>query len=336
MTPRAGFDIFITDAVGMTPSRILGVSSGDTRFHVRVGTKRGLEYALARVAMFKDAGLPTLLDINDDGKARVREDRGSMRLEAGEEYTVGAGAAAGIRLNMDIPALRPGVRAQVSDNGPGLDFLGYDGGFSVFRVVRAGVVNPGDGFVIPGVVLPVSESECLNAARAGMILGVDAVALSFVESPSIARQVARLGIRVLAKIETQTGVDNAEEIGREVDVLVAAGGDLFTNLGFRRYAAAIYQIARAAGRAGVGYCGATEIYNGVLSDGNVARSDARSLGFEMLCGAEGLFLTGTGTVHFETALNALVEQVTYGMDGDIPALNAPGQSRFTHHHQEAK
>lgn len=336
-----GFSVFVTDGPEMTPDRIARVPQGGARFWARVGTKRGVENALLRARMYKQAGIPVLLDINGEGKPRFRADKAAVKVANGAEWTVGRGAHAALELTEDLPGLTLGQEAQVSDNGPRFRFVTYEGDLAVFRVIRPGTVNPGDGFVVPGVVLATSEDDIATTMKAANAMGIDAVAISFAEDPQMLGRIARLDLLPLhAKIESARGVANAEAIAREVETVVAAGGDLMTNLGFAQYAYAIHQIACAARRGGAVYCGATEIYHGALSGGLVTRSDARSLGFELLCGARGLYLTGTSTPHFESALGALVEQIGWSM-GTAAASGASATGTVNlklnnSHHQEAK
>ena len=91
------------------------------------------------------------------------------------------------------------------------------------------------GLALPGksIPLPALTEKDKKDLVDGLALGVDAVALSFVQSPedireakSIIRSHSDRDIPVIAKLERRNAVDQLDAILKEVDIVMVARGDL--------------------------------------------------------------------------------------------------------------
>ena len=112
--------------------------------------------------------------------------------------------------------------------------VGKAGGFFVIEAKNAGIVTSRKGVALPGkkVKVPALTEKDKVDLREGLALGVDAVALSFVQSPEDvldARAVMQKAGRVVpicAKLERQNAVDRLDDILAVADIIMVARGDL--------------------------------------------------------------------------------------------------------------
>ena len=115
-------------------------------------------------------------------------------------------------------------RVRVRVKNPGSDFIDAE-------VVVGGVISDRKGVNLPGTVLdlsPLTEKDRVDLAF-GLELGVDWVALSFVQKPGdMIEARALVGDRagLMAKIEKPSALDHIDDIIRLSDALMVARGDL--------------------------------------------------------------------------------------------------------------
>ena len=104
-----------------------------------------------------------------------------------------------------------------------------------------GIVTSRKGLALPGksIPLPALTEKDKKDLVDGLALGVDAVALSFVQSPedireakSIIRSHSDRDIPVIAKLERRNAVDRLDAILKEVDIVMVARGDLGVEIDF--------------------------------------------------------------------------------------------------------
>jgi len=106
------------------------------------------------------------------------------------------------------------------------------------RVVRGGVLLEHKGLNVPGVTLrvPALTEKDLADLALGIKLGVDYVAVSFVQRPqdvALARRAMRrhgVSVPIVAKLEKAGAIASLEGILREADAVMVARGDLGVEL----------------------------------------------------------------------------------------------------------
>lgn len=121
-----------------------------------------------------------------------------------------------------------------------------------------GIVTSRKGLALPGksIPLPALTEKDKKDLVDGLALGVDAVALSFVQSPedireakSIIRSHSDRDIPVIAKLERRNAVDRLDAILKEVDIVMVARGDLGIECPLPELPAMQKRIIRACNRA---------------------------------------------------------------------------------------
>lgn len=184
-----------------------------------------------RVAVMQDLSGPKIRTGPLDGPPLV--------LEPGGELTISAGDSAGGPGQVFTPyapliaSARPGDRLLLDDGRIELRVIA--GGQRLrTTVVHGGTLGAHKGINAPGVALPDSAltDKDLDDLRFGLTLGVDLIALSFVQTAEdlerarAATAGARRPIQLVAKIERPGAVSNLDAILKAADAVMVARGDL--------------------------------------------------------------------------------------------------------------
>ena len=138
-----------------------------------------------------------------------------------------------------LETLEPGDRMVLADGG--LQFTVQQSrpdGLVLLEANNSGIVTSRKGLALPGKATKVralTEKDKKDLSD-GLALGVDAVAISYVQTADDVREVKQLiaasgrRVPVVVKLERQNAVDNLDEILKETDVIMVARGDLGVEL----------------------------------------------------------------------------------------------------------
>ncbi|MCL1984996.1 MAG: pyruvate kinase [Betaproteobacteria bacterium] len=107
-------------------------------------------------------------------------------------------------------------------------------GLVLLQASNNGIVTSRKGLALPGKATKIAALTAKDKKDLadGLILGVDAVAISYVQTPDDVREAKNIimaagkNIPVVVKLERQGAVDRLDEILRETDVVMVARGDL--------------------------------------------------------------------------------------------------------------
>ncbi|MEM8578011.1 MAG: pyruvate kinase [Pseudomonadota bacterium] len=132
-------------------------------------------------------------------------------------------------------ALRPGATLLVNDGKIRLRVTACGSDFAETEVIAGGVISNRKGVNVPDVELPLAALSEKDRADLAFVcdLGVDWLALSFVQRPSDveeARALADGRAAILSKIEKPGAVDRFDEILSVSDGIMVARGDLGVEL----------------------------------------------------------------------------------------------------------
>lgn len=163
----------------------------------------------------------------------------SVNLEAGEEVTLLPGEGEATRGEIYIKYLDcvenfgPGDVIQLLDGRITLEVSSTESGVRA-SIIQGGELRDRQGAAFPGLVvdLPAITDKDREDLRAGVEMGVDAVAASFVGNAADVRDVRELAgdIPVIAKLERTVAYRALDEIVREADGVMVARGDLGVEL----------------------------------------------------------------------------------------------------------
>ncbi len=211
--------------------------------------------------------------------------------------------------------LHPGDRLVLADGG--LQFLVRerepDGRLRI-AAQGDGIITSRKGLALPGksLALPALTANDRDNLKLGLELGVDAVAVSFVQTAEDIRQVkallreARSRIPVVAKLERQNAVDNLAAILAETDMVMVARGDLGVECPLPELPALQKRIIRACNLASKPVIVATQMLLSMVNSPAPTRAETTDVANAVLDGADCVMLSE------ETAMgNYPVETVAY-------------------------
>ncbi|WP_152222183.1 pyruvate kinase [Pseudomonas sp. SCB32] len=184
-----------------------------------------------------DYPIGILMDLQGP-KLRVgRFANGAVQLEKGQSFTLDLSDVPGDDKRVNLPhpeiiqALEPGMSLLLDDGKIRLQVVNAHADAIETRVMNSGELSDRKGVNVPEAVLKLSPLTAKDRRDLdfGLELGVDWVALSFVQRPEdIEEARALIGDKafLMAKIEKPSAVQSIEAIARLADAIMVARGDL--------------------------------------------------------------------------------------------------------------
>jgi len=218
-----------------------------------------------------------------------------------------------------IESARPDDRLLLDDGRIELRIVAARGGALEATVVSPGLLGANKGINAPGIPLPVSALTPKDAGdlRFGLALGVDFVALSFVQTAedlrrakAVMREAGR-SAPLIAKIERPAAVDNLAGILGEAHGVMVARGDLGLEMPLEqvpRIQKAIIRAARALGRPAIL---ATQVLESMRLEPRPTRAEVSDAANAVDEGADAIMLAG------ETAVGAFPVRAVSTLDAII-------------------
>jgi pyruvate kinase len=192
-----------------------------------------------------------------------------------------------------------------------------DGLFEI-QAGNAGIITSRKGLALPGkqVNVPALTDKDKTDLRDGLKLGVDAVALSFVqtaddirEAKSIIRESGRKDVPVVAKLERRNAVEHLDSILEETDVVMVARGDLGIECSLAELPGMQKRIILACNKAAKPVIVATQMLLSMVNNPSPTRAETTDVANAVLDGADCVMLSE------ETAMGQYpVETVGYMKD----------------------
>lgn len=276
------------------------------------------ERADREVAILQDLGGPKIRTGLLVGGKPIRLEAGrDLRIITGDDighdgvvFTAFEGLARGVA---------PGDRLLLSDGTIELEVIVSDGTEIRTRVIEGGMLGEHKGINAPGVPLPTSAITLkdMEDLQFGLALGVDLVALSFVQSAADmlrARQIVRendADVPLIAKIERPQALDDLEAILECSDMVMIARGDLGLEMPLQRVPLAQKTITRRARARKVPVILATQVLESMTTEGRPTRAEVSDAANAVEDGVDAIMLSG------ETASGAHPARVVQTLDAII-------------------
>jgi pyruvate kinase len=202
-------------------------------------------------------------------------------------------------------SMRAGHRLLLDDGRIELEVSDVAPGRLTTRVVAGGRLESHKGINVPGVALRTSALTAKDHEdlRAGIAMGVDLVALSFVQSGDDVRAAkaaaAAAGapdIPIIAKIEKPQAVEHLDDILQVADGLMVARGDLGIELPLETLPAVQKRLIFAARRRGIPVIVATQVLQSMTSEPRPTRAEVTDAAHAVDEGADVIMLAGETAV----------------------------------------
>jgi pyruvate kinase len=279
------------------------------------------------VAILQDLGGP---------KIRTGEIPQPFDVAAGDILTIARGHLPGgpgkIFCNFDalFAAAKPGHRLLVNDGHIELDVVSSTADALETRVLQGGTLSSHKGINLPGVTIQTSAVTPKDEADLifGIGLGIDLVALSFVQTPddvNAARRVATAAgapdLPIIAKIERPQAVDGIEAILDVADGVMVARGDLGLELPLEKLPAAQARVTRAARARGVPVIVATQVLESMVREPRPTRAEVTDAAHSVDERADAIMLAGeTAAGQFPVRAVQMLQAIICEAEG---ALTSP-------------
>lgn len=300
----------------------LNFSHGERDDHARrmSAIRAAEEKAGAPVAVFADLQGPKIrVGVFEGGEIALTFNE-TVIIEASDE----PGRAGLIRMPHAelVNALEVGDILKLDDGRMQLTVLERTGGRVKARVDFGGVLKNQKGVNLPTRRIPIralTEKDCEDLAYA-LDLGVDYIALSFVQHPEDVSDAKRLIERragVIAKIEKPSALAQIEEIVEVADAVMVARGDLGVELPPEQVPIAQRRIIRTARAAGKPVIVATHMLESMVEAVTPTRAEASDVATAVYQGADAVMLSAESAVgrHPQSAV-AIMDRIIRAVEND--------------------
>ena len=227
---------------------------------------------------------------------------GSARLQAGTRFRLDLDPTPGDVQRAPLPhpeifaALRSGTELLLDDGRLHLQVDRHGAGFAETTVVVGGTISDRKGVNVPSVVLPISPltAKDRDDLDFGLQLGVDWVALSFVQRPEDIEEVRAIVGRnawIMAKLEKPAAIDQLDAIVALADGVMVARGDLGVELAPEQVPEVQRLIVRACRKAGTPVVVATQMLESMIASPTPTRAEVSDVATAIYDGADAVMLS---------------------------------------------
>jgi pyruvate kinase len=227
-------------------------------------------------------------------------------LKRGDELRIALGDKPGTAGRVYTPfaelirSAQPGARLLLDDGRIELKVVARSDDDLTTVVVHGATLGEHKGINAPGVTLPTAALTAKDAEdlKFGLKLGVDLVALSFVQTADDVRlaqsHMAGLGrpVPIIAKIERPAAITNLADILKVAQGVMVARGDLGLELPFEQVPRVQKEIIRSARTAGRPVIVATQVLDSMRVEPRPTRAEVSDAAKAVDEGVDAIMLTG--------------------------------------------
>ncbi|HVI90448.1 MAG TPA: pyruvate kinase [Dongiaceae bacterium] len=255
-------------------------------------------------ALEKETGRPIgILQDLQGPKIRVGVIKdGAFTVEAGERIRFVLKDGTGEKNSIPLPhpeifaAIMPGHNLLIDDGRVGVRVVGLGEGIIDAEVVIGGVISNRKGVNLPGTILDLSPLTAKDRAdlEFGLKLGVDWVALSFVQKPSDvleARGLINGRAGLVSKIEKPAALDKIDDIISLSDAIMVARGDLGVEIPHEDVPGRQKELVRACRTAVKPVIVATQMLDSMVAAPTPTRAEASDVATAIYDGADAVMLS---------------------------------------------
>ncbi|MBD2836808.1 pyruvate kinase [Pseudomonas sp. JM0905a] len=255
---------------------------------------------------------------------------GKVNLERGQAFRLDLDNTAGDARRVNLPhpeiidALEPGMNLLLDDGRLRLQVTAKHADAVETTVVAGGELSDRKGVNVPEAVLQLSPLTAKDRRDLdfGLELGVDWVALSFVQRPEDiveARELIKGRAFLMAKIEKPSAVVHLEEIARLCDAIMVARGDLGVEVPAENVPRIQKDIIRTCRQLGRPVVVATQMLESMRFSPAPTRAEVTDVANAVAEGTDAVMLsaeTASGDYPLETVqmMSKIIRQVENGPD----------------------
>ncbi len=317
------------DSEEMIVALIKGGMNG-ARFNFSHGSHPEHLERLNRLKAVRDRmGSPVATILDTKGpEIRIRSfESKTVDLAAGEPFTLTVEDVPGTARRVSVTYAKlneevaPGQEILIDDGLVAIRVKEIQGPDILCEVENGGTLSANKSINIPGahIQLPALTEKDVADIRFGVENDFDYIAASFVRRAAdveAVRQVLRDcggdGVKIIAKIENQEGVDNLDEILSAADAVMVARGDLGVEIPAARVPALQKQMIRKGLQAGKPVITATQMLDSMMRNPRPTRAEVSDVANAVYDGTSCVMLSGetAGGRYPVEALAAMLEIVT--------------------------
>ena len=278
----------------------------------RLDILRGLEQKHGRP-------IGVILDLQGP-KLRVGDfEDGSAMLKIGAAFRLDLDEALGNAERAELPhpqifaALKPGMNLLINDGRIRLKVTDCSESFAETKVIAGGKISNHKGVNVPDAVLEMSAltKKDLEDLRFGLQMGIDWVALSFVQRPQDiveARNLVAGRAGIMAKLEKPLALNSLEEIVDLSDAIMVARGDLGVEIPPEEVPSLQKHMVNVCRESGKPVIIATQMLESMVESPSPTRAEASDVATAVYDGADAVMLSA------ETAVGAYPNEAVTIMD----------------------
>ena len=230
-----------------------------------------------------------------------------IQLEAGDKFTFDMDKKPGDNKRVSLPhpevyaALKPGANLLLDDGKLRMQVDKCDDKSAECTVITGGPLSNRKGVNLPDVMLPLSPLTDKDRADLdyGLEMGVDFVALSFVQRPedvAEARKIIQGRAAIVSKLEKPQAIEHLDEIVDLSDMIMVARGDLGVECPPEDVPILQKRIIKACRTAGKPVIVATQMLDSMVSNPAPTRAEASDVATAIYDGADAVMLSAESAV----------------------------------------
>lgn len=239
-------------------------------------------------------------------------------------------------------AVVPGQDLLIDDGRIRVRVTGLEASAITAQVVTGGVISNRKGVNLPGTLLDLSPLTAKDRADLafGLELGVDWVALSFVQKPSDvieARGLIQDRAGIVAKIEKPQALERIEDIIRLSDAVMVARGDLGVEIAPEDVPGRQKELIRACRLQVKPVIVATQMLDSMVAAPAPTRAEASDVATAVFDGADAVMLSAeSASGSYPVEAVAMMDRIIRSVEGhklyrSIVAASEPGEEETPPH-----
>ncbi len=216
-------------------------------------------------------------------------------------------------------ALSEGASLLVNDGKIRLKVLEFTDSTALTEVMVGGEISSNKGVNVPDLILPISPltEKDRKDLTYGLSLGVDWVAMSFVQKPDDMRELRGLvgnKALIMAKLEKPSAIEHLDEIVQESDGVMVARGDLGVEMPQETVPVVQKRILRSARQEGKPVVVATQMLESMILSPVPTRAESSDVATAIYDGADAVMLSaetaaGSFPIEAATAMSRIIVEV---------------------------